>query len=175
MKRHLILITLFSIFTQNIFAERFINVSTKKMKITIIDKATKAKIKQFDLKPLHPEDIDLSKYTQGVMISVKTMRGSYLAERKVEDMCQDCGKKVESVCGCKTKPAKKEKKDQDVEIDLGARDMNKNNEFIILISQDELKIKVIEPVQESRLERIKNKDNKTTSTHSVRSGLKIQE
>ncbi len=160
MTKHIMLITLFSLCTNTVFAERFLNVSTKKVKITIFDKATKEKVKQFDLKPLHPEDVDLSKYTQGVTITVKAVKGSYLSERKLEDLCHNCGKKVETICGCKNKPSKKDKSDQEVDLELSSREMKANNEFIILFNQEELKIKTIETQQASRLDRIKNKENK---------------
>src|ERR1700722_8104475 len=108
MIQQIFLVTLLSLISSQAFAERFLNVSSKKMKVTIIDKVSKAKIKQFDLKPLHPENIDLSKHSQGIIISAKPMRSLYLMEKKINDLCQDCGKKIETTCGCKSRTAKKD-------------------------------------------------------------------
>lgn len=130
--------------SSSLFGERFLNVSKKKVKISVIDLNQDSEIKSFVLAPMSHKIIDLTQFKgSGIGIVLKPMRSSYLLERRHDksDKCEQCGQIVEARCGC-PKSSRKEKKDQTLEMEIDPREMNVQNEFIILDSQDGLQIKL---------------------------------
>jgi len=128
------------------FAERFLNVSSKKIKVSVVDIDQNHEKKVFVLAPMSHKLIDLSKLwkDKGVYITVKPMRASYLAEKKLDkaDKCEQCSQTIEMRCGCQNKQVKKDKKEVDVDLHVTAKEMHVQNEFIIVGTQEGLKLKL---------------------------------
>lgn len=128
----------------SLFSERFFNVTDKKLKISVVDLKQHQEKKQFVLSPGSHKIFDLSQFKDlGVYISIKPVKSSFLLERKKDkaQLCELCHQAVELRCACE-KRAKKEKKEHNAELEVVAKEMHGQNEFIIVESPDGLVVKL---------------------------------
>src|SRR5579885_3399380 len=82
--------------TSTVFAERFFNVSKKKVKVSVTD-LNEDEIKDFMLAPMSHKILDLSQWkNSGISVVVKPLRSSLLEKKRDKSAtCEVCKQAVE--------------------------------------------------------------------------------